>query len=308
MKKTWGETWKRVIDLGAEKPATYIKQKEAFVRAANWAQNYIAQKAGAIVDRYTISQKNLQSALPSPLQKMDIVQHTGSDIAYSAADIKAYYFECDGNGECVVSDDNGETTVIMTRGEGYTAYKGFAEGNVSLTFGGDYAYNLRNIALYGHITSNNEADIPPYQCYVPYNIEELTKVNGIAVFMGFADDTPIHKGNYSNGQGYHEAVDYRKEQDKIILLNNQEVGEYEVWYKRYPLPIAAATPDDYELELEANAADIVPFLMAYTLWADDSLTKATYWWNTADNMISQLIADEEGTGSKPTYENTTGWW
>lgn len=308
MKKTWGETWRRVIDLEFEKPATYIKQKDAFVRAANWAQNYVAQKAGAIIDRYTISQKNLQNVLSSPLANMDIVQHKNTDIVFSAQDVKAYYFECDGSGTCTVKDDDGETVVTMNRGNGYTAYKGFAKGTVKLTFSGEYSYNLRNVALYAQVVSDDVDDIPAFSRYVPYDIRELTKVNGAAVFMDFADETPIHKGNYSSGESYRQAVDYFKEQGRIILLSNEEVGEFEVWYKRYPLPITSATPDEYELELEVNAADIVPFLMAYQLGLDDSLTKSTYWWNTADNMLGQLMAETSSTASSSTYENTTGWW
>lgn len=307
MKKTWGETWHRVIDLGAEKATTYTKQKDAFIRAANWAQNFVAKQAGPIVDVCKISQNNLQNLLPSPDKSMDVISHTTEDIVFSAEGVKAYYFECDGNGTCTVTADTGGTTIALTRGE-YAEYKGFASGTVTLTFSGDYSYGVRNVALYGTVLSDSVNDIPPFKSYVPYDISDLTKVDDVAVFMEFADNRPIHKGNYSDGEDYHELVDYFKEQDKIILLNNKEVGEFDIWYKRYPLPITAATEDGYELELDAKAADIVPFLMAYTLWADDSLTKATYWWNTADNMIQQLINSTNNSSSGSVYENTTGWW
>lgn len=54
MTKTWGTIRGEVLNLGFEPSANYEKQKEAFARAYNWAQNHIAATVGCLVDEITI--------------------------------------------------------------------------------------------------------------------------------------------------------------------------------------------------------------------------------------------------------------
>lgn len=53
MGKTWGEIRLETIHLGFDKPYNYEKQKDAFIKAFNWAQNHIAVMSGTLVDVFT---------------------------------------------------------------------------------------------------------------------------------------------------------------------------------------------------------------------------------------------------------------
>lgn len=308
MKRTWGETWRKVVELGAEKEVAYAKQKEAFIRAANQWQNYIAQAARPCIEKYVISQHNIPNLLGDPDHNMDVVHYSGMELVYSASAAKAYYFECDGNGTCTITHGGNADVVQMTRAAGYTVYKGFAEGNVTMTFSGAHSYNIRNIAIYGETVSPDENDIPQYRAYVPYDLKELTKSNGVEVFMDFSGDDPIYAGDYSADDSYEPLDEYYKQDRSVILLPNNKNGEFTVWYKRYPTPITSAVTDDTEIDLDMAAADILPYYMAYTLWMDDSPTIAVYWQNTADDLMAGLIRSDTLKTSTCSYENTSDWW
>ena len=54
MNKTWGEIRKEALHLGFDREANYVKYKDSFVKAFNWAQNHVAVMSGCIVEQITI--------------------------------------------------------------------------------------------------------------------------------------------------------------------------------------------------------------------------------------------------------------
>lgn len=307
MTYTWGTLKSECKNLGFEKTTAYQKNPAFFIECANRALNLIATTVKPIYGKYVISHNPLNNLLPSPLYNMDIVAYPGTPV-YKASGVKSYYFECDGTGTATISNGNETVVIEMESNRVFVPYKGFMEGDVSITFGGDYAYNVRNIAMYGEVYSDDPDDIPPYSQYVAYNIEELTAENGEKVFFEFADEKPILRGSFSSGDSYRVLEDYKKEQGKIILLNRFDVGQIEITYKKYPKQITAATPDDYALDIDYSAVHLVSLVMAYYLWRDDNFKRAQSYWNDFVDQKNDLLGVSNTDSSVATYVNTTGWW
>ena len=53
MAKTWGEIRLEALHLGFDKPYNYEKQKDAFIKAFNWAQRHVAVVSSALIYRMT---------------------------------------------------------------------------------------------------------------------------------------------------------------------------------------------------------------------------------------------------------------
>lgn len=310
MKKSWGAVKLECTNLGFEKTTAYQKNPSIFIESVNRAMVRVAGYVKPILGKYVISQNSLQNAIPMALYQMDIQAYRGTPLAFSASGVKSYYFEADGEGVATISNGvDADIAIPLDSARKYKAYRGFANGDVTITFSGDYAYNVRNVAMYRELYSDNAEDIPAFCQYVPYDIAELTKAeDGRVVFMDFANDQPVQQGSFSSGQSYRTVEDYKKQDKSIILLNHFDVGEFTVWYKKYPRPIVTSTPDEYELELDYDAADLVPLLASHYIWLDDDPQRATMYYNDFAERSGEIM----GTASRPPsvaeYENTTGWW
>lgn len=305
--KTWKNIRDEVINLGFTKEKEYTKNQAAFIEAANEAMRTVSQNARPILSRYIVNHYPLKNLLPSPLRMLDMAFYDGiSPMEYSAGGAKSYYFECNGTGTATITDDDGQTVVGLNSAE-FKAYRGFCNGETTITFSGAFGYCVKNIAIYGVLLGASVNDIPPFSQYVTYNIEELTRENGKTVFMDFALDHPVFVGDFSGGNSYRYVSDYEKEGRNKILLNSFEKGQFEIWFKRYPKIITAATPDDEAIELDDLAADIVPYLMANRLWLDDEPEKAIDYYNRAVMMMNE-IATVNNQGATASYINTTGWY
>ena len=57
MQKTWGEIKNETLNLGFEKSNVYDKNKESFIGAYNWAQNYIAVVTGSVIGTLEIEKE-----------------------------------------------------------------------------------------------------------------------------------------------------------------------------------------------------------------------------------------------------------
>ena len=309
MKKTWGAVKSECLNLGFERARAYQKNPNIFIESVNRAMVRVASYVKPILGKYVISQRLIQNVLPAPLRQLDIQPYRGIPLTFAGSNIKAYYFECDGVGECTVSNGvDPDVVIALDSDKRFKAYRGFMNGDVTLTFSGDWAYNIRNVALYREIVSNKVEDIPSFSQYVPYDIAELTKEGERVVFMDFANEQPLQEGNFSDGAVYRTVADYKKQGRNVILLNHFDVGEFTVWYKKYPTLVSAVTPDNFPLDLDYDAADLVPLLASYYIWLDDDPQRATMYHNAFVDRAGEIMgaASKEPTLSE--YENTTGWW
>lgn len=287
---TWLDLRNQCIELGFTKEKDFTKNKSAFYHAATWATNYIALNVKPIIKRYVITHRVLDNLLDYCGDS--IVVYNGKPIIYAGKGTKAYYFECDGNAEVTIKDDSGETIVTTSSSNEFRAYRGFCNGDVTITFGGNYAYAIRNIAAYSILQSADIEDIPAYSEYIEYDFKQIDPN-----FMGFALEKPVFEGEY----GYKLVSDYKREENRIIKFGRNEKGQFLIWYKVYPTPITADTKDDFNIEIEQVAADILPYLMSYRLWLDDDMQRAISYQNIADDLIQTLKVTELQEKKLPAY-------
>lgn len=308
MKKTWGQLKSECINLGFEKTTAYQKNPSIFIESANRALILISTTVRPILGKYVVTHNPIPNILPSPLYLLNIHQYPGTPIQFTAQGAKSYYFECDGNGTATVSNGVDSEVITLSSNREFKAYRGFMGGTVTITFSGAFAYNIRNIAMYAMTRSASLDDIPAYSQYVSYDISELTKVDGKSMFLDFAEDKPIQRGNFVDGNSYKIVSDYKKQERKILLLNYFDIGQFEVWYKKCPTPIAASTPDSFEIELDYDVAALAPYLMAHDVWLDDDDRKATIYYNKYDDLKNQIMGNQNIDSSVAEFKNSTGWW
>lgn len=293
MGKTWGQLKSECINLGFDRATAYQKNPSLFVEAANRSINYIAETVKPIVAKYVVTHNPIENLLKNPLYMMDVYSYPEKMPTYplTASGVKSYYFECDGNGTATLTNGTDTVTVDMESTGGFKAYKGLISGDVTLTFSGEYGYLIRNIGLYGTLFGATADDIKPFGQYIRYDLAELTKVDGKRVFYDFADDKPIFQGSFSSGNFYGTVGDYKKDGRTAILFNRFECGQFEVWYKKYPTQITAATPDDFEIELDDDVANLIALRMAFYVWMDDDERKATMYRNDFEDMAAAIMSN-----------------
>ena len=292
--KTWGTLKEEILALGFAKQQEYQKNAGSFIQATNRAMIQVATTVKPILGRYVISRSPMPNALPNPLYMMDIYRYPDKMPRLLQADnVKAFYFECDGNGAATVSNGSETIEVTMESDGKFEAYKGLISGSVSIEFGGEHSYGIRNLALYSQLRS--PTDIPTYAQYVEYDMAEITKENGRVVFHRFAEDKPIKQGSFSSGEAYKTVGDYKRKGKSIIMLNYFDEGEFEIWFEKYPAPITNATPDDYPLELDDDACALLPYLVGYDVWIDDSPERATDYMNVYQMKKEELLGASSET-------------
>jgi hypothetical protein len=205
-----------------------------------------------------------QNLVPNQLglmQGFDIKQYLpGKPQILTQIGTKSYYFEMDNIGTATISI-NGVTSITITNDtkRQFKAYKGntgaTSTDTVTITFGGDYPYNIRNTAMYAYAFPSNE-DVQDYAPYVEYDVPED--------FYEF--DTVINKGD---PRVYRNYIAYKWENNKKVILNCYEQGSFDIHYFRYPVTIAKDAPDLTKIELEEKGAMLVPLKLAALVVAED---------------------------------------
>lgn len=284
--KTIADVKREVIALGFEETNEYT---DLFYAAINEAQAVIAKTVLPIVKRLTIAHapaENLVSA--EPFYKV-------SDTVSFSADAKAYYFEASGVGKCVISDAGGIRTLEINSPAGFTAFRGFCSGETTLEISGTFSLVVRNLAMYGEIMSQNEADIPAYGDWVSYDLKLLGER-----FVGMSSDAQVLK----DGRGY---TDYRFVEGHVLMLPRVRTGIYDLLYEALPAVITKDTDDSTPLELPEETHLLVPLWVAYRCWLDDDERKATIYRNDFSALAADIKANATAS-VPPVYQNTTGWW
>jgi hypothetical protein len=314
MKITWGEIKTRTTNLGFADAADYEEYISMYPEAANYALLNLAATVAPIRREYSITQIPLKNLLESVGSKLfDILQKQKDDLIFTAENQRSYYFECDGSGILYIEKDNNGTwenvkTITLNASREFEEFRGLidASGTVRLRFGGSNAYNIRNIAMYEVIYSSSAEDVPAYSQWIRYDIAELTKsMSEGNVFMRFSDDEPIKKANYPDR--YERDIDYRIEGNSSIVFARSEEGQYIVPYYAYPAKIKDTTGDNTELDVAPEAAVLVPLLMAYHIWLDEDMTKATLYFNEYQNMKMEIYKQKKQKQTDNWY-SSTGWW
>ncbi len=271
------ELYKQVAKLGFEDS---LEDEDRFYYAANRALLQVGSIRPA-VSAYVINHKPMANLVKvdtfSPIERSE-------DLCFEATDAKAYYFEADGNGTLYIErQDTASGAWVIIRAQEFTStrrfipYKGFIKkdgafsaGQFRLRFVGEFLYSVKNVAMYRHIYSSSEEDIPAYEPYTRYDISALVP-----------DFLSLNAPPISEDENYERLnQNYDVEGGKVILLPYSADGCFKVLYRRKPAEIentGIASEDEAVIDLDEELCSLLPILIASYVWVEDEPAMAEYY-------------------------------
>lgn len=287
-----------VAQLGFEDS---LEDNERFLFAANRAINEVGKIRPATAI-YRIEHH------PLPIMKSYRRHKLMNGAIVSISGAKAFSFECNGSsGNCIVKKANGdvlkEITFSSTNRE-FDQYKGFIKDDgdfyteeVHFFFNGDFRYFVRNLVFYDTLDSNNENDIPPYEEYVKYDLSVLT-----TDFLSFVQN-PIN--NIKEEFEFNLGSDYFVEKPSKILLPHDIEGTFDVTYNRKRVKATSVSTTE-TVDLDDDLCEILPYLVASDIWADDEPSKAEYYLMRYRELEAKII-NAERKPLQARIRNVSGW-
>ena len=297
------ELYASVAQLGFEDS---LEDIPAFFSAANRAllQINALRPLTAIADIYHRRPENLIQGA-----NHNIYEYTGEDVIFTAsAPAKAFYFEVMGEGECRVEEYYDEQwqviNVVNFSDKSFTDYRGFIKRDeafitspVRLRFMGDYAFQVKNAALWGVVYSSDPKNIPAFEQYARYDLHSIDPN-----FIELCDNpiiTPFTR----------LTDDYYFENNSVLLLPANEAREIKIKYKKSPpLLVYGDSPeqDITEIQLDPELVQLLPLLVAAYIWVDENDGKAQYYLDLYYRRAAEIEAKHRSReGAK--YKNVTGW-
>ena len=283
------------------KTAGYLN---AMVEATNRGLEDLATAGKYITKPYTITQQKPENIIPMPLYLMNIYQHKKDDVSYSASGATAYYFEVNGTATIQIKVGSAviETIGNTTKGA-YTAYKKKISNptgdTVTINFTGNYNYQYRNIALYD-ANFETDNDVWDYVSRKRYNLRTL-----LTDFYRLVTTDLVFTSGFNETE-YAKTADYAWEGDSVLVLNGQQPGEWTVHYYAYPKEVTIDTPDDYDLALDPEVAQLLVTRTASDLYETKRPDLAQYWMELYDRGKAALNPTQE-IGRQSTFQDVNGW-
>ena len=304
---TISELYKQVAQLGFEDS---LEDNDRFFYAANSALLQV-NKLRPAIGNYLINHKPLENLVTestfSSIEKLE-------DLTFEATDSKSYYFEADGNGFAYIEKYNGEadewsifSTINLSSTGAFVAYKGFIKeggnfvsGNIRIRFTGDYIYNVRNVALYRHLFSDNANDIPAFQSYTRYDMKDL-----VDDFLALCCP-PIQE----DAKNRVLNQEYEIEGNSVILIPYGNKGEYKVLYERNPARLEvqedSVEESETEIDLDEELCTLLPILIAAYVWIDDEPEKSQYYMNLYRERAADIERKTKYT-APVIIKSSNGW-
>lgn len=278
----------------------YIK---SMPQVANEALQLLSTAGKYITKSYELTQNPIENILANPLYMMNIYQHLGEDVPYSAVGAKAYYFEVDNTATVeILVDGVVQTTVSNTTKGQFTAYKGLitdsAGKTVTINFGGLYPYQYRNIALYD-VLFESANDVWDYVSEKRYDLgtilTDFYKLKDIVYQSGF------------NETRYEKTSNFHFEGDSTLVLGGLDKGSWKIDYLAYPQTITKDTTDETVLSLDPEVVVLLPLYMASQLFKDDDISMSTQWRNEFE-VARELLMPNASTGTVQFETSFEGGW
>lgn len=299
------ELYASVAQLGFEDS---LEDIPAFFSAANRAllQINALRPLTAIADIYHRRPENLIQGA-----NHNIYEYTGEDVIFTAsAPAKAYYFEVMGEGRWQVelyNEETGDWEIQAHKDFKTTAFtpkRGLVQDDykvtsrpVRLRFFGEYAFQVKNAALWDVVYSSDPNNIPAFEQYARYDLHSIDPN-----FIELCDNpiiTPFTR----------LTDDYYFENNSVLLLPANEAREIKIKYKKSPpLLVYGDSPeqDITEIQLDPELVQLLPLLVAAYIWVDENDGKAQYYLDLYYRRAAEIEAKHRSReGAK--YENVTGW-
>lgn len=234
---------------------------------------------------------------------------TGGELIIGNAEgVKAYYFECNGNGYASIISTDGdiyEKITLVSSGE-YKSYKGVIKNGgyfvdastcLQIQFVGDHSYNVTNVALYADTTGDNSESVPQYASRVMYDMRDVA-----SDFLSFA--SPV----IECADGVPLKDEYDIIGDHTLYLPYYKAGVYYVKYNRRPQAVEytmSPSEDTQSVDVSQAVSECISLLIASYLWLDDDSDLALHYRSLYQERVARATARERNR--TPVKYVTNGW-
>lgn len=110
--------------------------------------------------------------------------------------------------------------------------------------------------------------------------------------------------------GYGPAEEWSVEGLDTLVLPVGEEMTYTVYYRAYPPKLSSGTPDDTDLGLPREAAELAPLYIGSQLYREDDIQMSTQMRNEFEDGLLKLqqAMAERPAGGSGRVKNTSGWF
>lgn len=157
---------------------------------------------------------------------------------------------------------------------------------------------LKNVCFYD-CEFESDKDVPQYEQYINIKMDDV-----LSDFYQLAPAELYDLGEAGND--YIVANDYFQEADKTLVIPRDKTGIFKIHYRAYPQRITLATPDDYEMPLDPEVADLLPLYMASAIYMDDDLSVATSYRNYFE-VGRDALSQGALIPKKEKFVTSSGW-
>ena len=239
---------------------------------------------------YKITQ-NIPSNQISDKNTIDeLYSHTDEDVVFKGIG-KCYHFMLKGNAKISIKQRGMDDITIETKtNDEFKRYKGFTTGTgeITITFTGEYYYQIKNVAIW-NVRYQNITEIPNYQKFIEYELpDDFYKLEHVEF----------------NGKSMEQSENYDIK-NRIFLVDNQNIGEYVIYYHAFPETITKDTNDDYEFEVDLDIQACLPYYVAGDVLKSDVSANYTAFESKYFNKLEMIKASsEQGLVTvKPMFSN-----
>ncbi len=198
--------------------------------------------------------------VPTPNLVCEAYAHTPSQRRDFHLNGLAFCFKVSGEGEVIVTDENGERSYKFNTP--YGTVRDFISGDATLSFVGAYRYTVSALVSYSEITSADRERIPEPSEWYEINMTEL--VDDFLFFSRLPltrDMTPIQNSKI-NGERLFIPITYK--------------AEAVIYYNRAPRKANIDTPEQ-ELDIPECCTHLLPLIVASYVWLEDDSDTAAYY-------------------------------
>ena len=272
----------------------------AMPHCANEGLALLATAGKFITKSVKIAQQDIKNIVPEAVY--DSISQFSDTLSYTVDEGQSYYFECSGIGLCEIYVDNvmAEAIVIDTMNS-YEIFKGLITNpdkkSVRITFTTEYPMSVKNLAIYREKFPTTD-DVPAFTSKIKYDMTALAP----DFFM--IDPQGIYfEGAY---QKYLQTSDFYQEGTMTLVLDRNMIGNFTIYYRAYPVQLAADTDDSYELPIDPEVYSLLPLYMASQLYKDDDNGIATTYRNEFEVGFERLV-NSANLSAYEEFTSESGW-
>lgn len=280
LKMTLNDLKEEICALGFEKDIAIDKNLLFAIRRA---------LSTVYTERGILSSFFIEHRLSRPTLIFDNLTHTEKSSESFLLSGKAYSFTVSGTGSFIV-EENGVRKEYSFSSPLYL-WRGFINGDATLTFFGEFTFEVFNLAVFKTVRSDKEDELFAYGEPFEYNLGTL-RDDFYCIASAPTDENDM-------------AIEGAMVRGNRLIVPWGYNGRIKITYKIKPPRISAESPSE-EIEISEESRHLVALLASAYYWIDDAPEKAEFYLAMyKDTLKSVKEYDTRLIGSG--YGNVTGW-